>query len=198
MIKIGLTGSIGMGKTCTAALFQELGVPVYDADAEVHRLYAKGGAAVALISSLFPSAVVDGAVDRDILARLVLGDKAALERLEKTVHPLLAQRQQERLAALEAQSIEMVVLDIPLLFETQKESRVDVVVVVSAPPQLQRERVLLRPGMNEAKFEAILARQIPDSIKREKADYIVLTDQGVEDARAQVQKIITDLRTRGG
>ncbi len=196
MIKIGLTGSIGMGKTRTAALFNELGVPVYDADAAVHKLYAKGGAGVAPVAKLFPTVVVDGAVSRERLARIVLGDKAALERLEGVVHPLAAQCQKERLAKLAAEGAEMVVLDIPLLFEKERQSNVDIVVVVSASPQIQRERVLQRAGMDGAKLNAILERQIPDAVKRKKADYIVETDKGVEDAREQVKKIIADIRAQ--
>ncbi len=194
MIKIGLTGSIGMGKTRTAALFEELGVPVYDADAEVHRLYAKGGAAVTPIAKVFPSAVIAGEVNRDRLADLVLGDADALDRLERVVHPLVVQRQQERLATLQSEGAKMVVLDIPLLFEKERENSVDVVVVVSAPPHIQRERVLERAGMSQEKLDALLARQVPDSVKRAKADYIVETDKGVAHALRQVEKIVGAIR----
>lgn len=196
MIKIGLTGSIGMGKTRTAALFEELGVPVYDADAEVHKLYARGGGAVAAIERLFPDAVARGRVDREKLARLVVDDAPALARLEEAVHPLVAAREAEFLKNQEAKDADMVVLDIPLLFEKERHGHVDVVVVVSAPSAVQRARVLEREGMTPEKLDALLARQTPDTDKCARADYIIKSDKGVAQARAQVKKIIDALRRR--
>lgn len=194
MITIGLTGSIGMGKSTTAAMFAEAGVPVYDADAEVHALYAPGGAAVAPIEAAFPGVVKDGAVDRTALGARVLGHPEALKQLEAIVHPLVGRSRIGFFRDAEARGADIVVLDIPLLFETGGEKNVDAVVVVSAPPELQRERVLARPGMTAEKFEAILAKQMRDADKRARADFVVDTGGGLEAARKQVAEIIAIMR----
>jgi dephospho-CoA kinase len=192
MIVLGLTGSIGMGKTTTAALFREAGVPVYDADVAVHAVYAAGGAAVAPVEAAFPGVVVEGAIDRQKLTAKIIADPSALKRLEAIVHPLLAA---ERAAFLRsAEGADLVVLDIPLLFETHAEGLVQAVVVVSAPQEVQRSRVLSRPGMTEAKFTALLARQIPDAEKRRRADFVIETDAGVEAAGRRVAEILATVR----
>ena len=198
MYLIGLTGSIGMGKSQTASLFRDEGVPVYDADAAVHALYEKGGAAVAPIGQLVPGAVVDGAVDRAILGRHVLQDNDKLKALEAIVHPLAGQTQMQFLTQAVADGAEMAVLDIPLLFETGGDGFVDSVVVVSAPAALQRERVLARPGMSEEKLDDILAKQMPDADKRARADFIVDSSISVADAHRQVRAILEQLRGRQG
>lgn len=194
MMLIGLTGSIGMGKSETAKMFAAEGVPVYDADAAVHALYAKGGAAVGPIGEAFPGAIKNGAVDRAALSKAVLGQPDEFRKLESIIHPLVAKVQLEWLAARRDEGAEIVVLDIPLLFETGGEARVDKVVVVSAPADVQRARVLTRPGMSEEKLDAILAKQVPDAEKRAKADYVVETSRGLDDARAQVKAIISNLK----
>ena len=198
MYLIGLTGSIGMGKTQTAALFEEEGVPRYDADAAVHGLYEVGGAAVGPIGGLFPEAVRDGAVDRAALGRIVLRDGAKLAALEKMVHPLAGATQVDFLNAQMAAGATHVLLDIPLLFETGGHEFVDCVVVVSAPPDIQRARVLERPGMTEEKFADILAKQVPDSDKRAAADFIVDSSVSVADAHRQVKEILAAVRDRNG
>lgn len=198
MYLIGLTGSIGMGKSATALLFNEAGVPVYDADAAVHALYQKGGAAVAPIGELVPQAIVDGAVDRNILGQHVLQDGDKLKQLEAIVHPLAGQSQFDFLAAAMADKAQIVVLDIPLLFETGGDGFVDCVVVVSAPFDVQRQRVLARHGMDEARFNDILAKQTPDAEKRRRADFIVDSSISIEDARTQVHAILTALKGREG
>ncbi len=198
MLLIGLTGSIGMGKSETAKMFARLGVPVYDADAAVHALYAKDGAAVAPIAAVFPSAVIDGAVDRQELSRAVLGLPDEMKKLEAIVHPLVGRAQLEFLKEAQAEGHHAVVLDIPLLYETGGEKRVDVVVVVSAPYHVQEARVLARPGMDMAKFAAIHAKQVPDEEKRRRADFIIDTDNGLDHAFAQVKSVIAALRTREG
>src|SRR5262245_38181194 len=184
MLVLGLTGSIGMGKSTTGKLFVEAGVPVYDADAEVHRLYE--GAAVPAIEAAFPGTTADGKVDRTRLAARVLGDQAALRRLEAIVHPLVHEVERQLLADAEAAGHTVAVLDIPLLFETGGEQRVDAVAVVTAPPEAQRARVMARPGMTEEKFAAILAKQMPDAEKRRRADFVVDSSQGLDAAREQV------------
>jgi len=195
MIVLGLTGSIGMGKTTTAALFREAGVPVYDADAAVHALYAPGGAAVAPVEAAFPGVVVEGAIDRAKLSERITADPSGLKRLEAIVHPLVAA---ERTAFLRsAKDSDVVVLDIPLLFETHAEGMVQAVVVVSAPEALQRSRVLARPGMSEDKLAALLARQTPDAEKRRRADFIIETDAGVEAAAQRVAEILATVRSSG-
>ena len=198
MYLIGLTGSIGMGKTQTAALFEEEGVPRYDADAAVHGLYEVGGAAVRPIGEMFPEAVRDGAVDRAALGRIVLKDGAKLAALEKMVHPLAGATQVNFLNAQMAAGATHVLLDIPLLFETGGHEFVDCVVVVSAPPDIQRARVLERPGMTEEKFADILAKQVPDSDKRAAADLIVDSSVSVADAHRQVKEILAAVRDRKG
>ncbi|MEI9990473.1 MAG: dephospho-CoA kinase [Rhizomicrobium sp.] len=193
-LHIGLTGSIGMGKSETAKMFARLGVPVYDADAAVHRLYSKGGAAVAPIAAPFPGTVKDGAVDRAELSKYVTGNPEATARLQAIVYPLMAGERKRFLDA--AQGADMVVFDIPLLFETGGEAAMDAVVVVSAPSHIQRERVLARPGMTEEKFAYLHSRQMPDEEKRAKAHFVVVTDQGLEHAFEQVKKIVASLRER--
>lgn len=192
MIILGLTGSIGMGKSTTATMFREAGVPVNDADETVHRLYSS--AAAPLIEARFPGVVTDGTVDREKLAKIVLGNTEAIRDLEKIVHPLVRQASQEFLESNREAGTPIVVLDIPLLFETAGEGRVDKIVVVSAPADVQRERVLARPGMTVEKFEAILARQVPDAEKRKRADFVIDTGQGLDVARAQVDALVEELR----
>lgn len=187
MFVIGLTGSIAMGKTTTAKLFAEEGVPVHDADAAVHRLYE--GEAAAAIEAAFPGTTKEGKVDRAALSRRVLGAPEALQRLEAIVHPLVRQSEERFIAAAEKSGAKIAVLDIPLLFETGAERRVDAVVVVTAPPEVQRSRALAR-GMSEAQFEALLARQMGDAEKRARADFVVDTAHGIEAARAQVRDIL--------
>jgi dephospho-CoA kinase len=187
MFVIGLTGSIAMGKTTTARLFAEEGVPVHDADAAVHALYA--GEAAALIEAAFPGTTRDGTVDRPALGQRVLGDQPALQRLESIVHPLVRQAEGKFLDAAAAKGAAVAVLDIPLLFETGGESRVDATVVVSAPAEMQRARVLER-GLSLERLEAVLARQMPDAEKRRRADFVVDSAHGVEHARTQVRQIL--------
>lgn len=191
MIVLGLTGSIGMGKSTTAKMFADEGVPVHDSDAAVHRLYA--GAAAPLIEARFPGVVVDGAVDRSRLAQAVLGNPEALKALEAIIHPLVRADADAFLAEHRARGAPIVLLDIPLLFETGGMDRVDRIVVVSAPAEEQRARVLRRPGMTEEKFEAILARQVPDAEKRRRADFVIDTGGGKETARAAVRTILAAL-----
>ncbi len=190
MILLGLTGSIGMGKSTTAGLFAAEGVPVYDSDAAVHGLYAKGGAAVGRVEALFPGVVEDGAINRTLLSARVVGDPEALKRLEAAVHPLVSERRAAFLAQAKAEGARVVVLDIPLLFETGGDGQVDKVVVVSAPEAVQRARVLARPGMTPEKLDAILARQTPDADKRAKADFVIDTGSGIEAARDQVRAVL--------
>ncbi len=190
MIVLGLTGSVGMGKSTTAAMFADEGAVVWNADAAVHRLYAPGGAAVGPIGEAFPGVVVDGAVDRPRLAEALGRDEAAFRRLEAIVHPLVVRGRLEELAAAEAAGVRLAVLDIPLLFETGGDAAVDAVVVVTAPAEVQAERVLARPGMTRERLDAILARQTPDADKRRRADFLVDTGQGLEAARAQVREIV--------
>jgi dephospho-CoA kinase len=194
VIVVGLTGSIGMGKSTTAAMFREAGVPVYDADAAVHDLYAKGGAAVAPVGEAFPGVVSDGAVDREALRQRVLGDPEALKRLNAIVHPLVGRDRVGFFQQAQAQGADMVVLDIPLLFETGGHANMDAVVVVTAPAELQRERVLARPGMTPQRLDAILAQQMADAEKRARAHFVVDTSRGLEAAREQVAEIIAVLR----
>ncbi|MCE9648082.1 MAG: dephospho-CoA kinase [Parvibaculum sp.] len=198
MLLIGLTGSIGMGKSETAKMFSRLGVPVYDADAAVHALYAKGGAAVAPIAGAFPSAVVDGMVDRQSLSRAVLGLPEAMKKLEAIVHPLVGLAQLDFLKRAQAEGHHAVVLDIPLLYETGGEKRVDVVVVVSAPYHIQASRVLARPDMDTAKFAAIHAKQVPDAEKRRRADFVIETDKGLDHAFDAVKAVVEALKDREG
>ena len=186
---IGLTGSIGMGKSETARLFADEGIPVFDADAAIHDLYA--GEAAAMIEAAFPGTTRNGAVDRMALSKAVTGDPGALRRLEDLVHPLVADRRDTFLKNVHAP---IVLLDIPLLLETGIP--VDAVVVATAPHHVQRERVLARPGMSEAKFQALVARQLSDAEKRAQAHYLVITDKGLDHAREQVKMILADVRGR--
>ena len=195
-LKAGLTGSIGMGKTETGKMFARLGVTVHDSDAAVHALYAQGGLAVALIAEAFPQAVREGKVDREILAQAVTGDDAAFEQLEAIIHPLVRDVQRDFLKAAAARGDDLVVLDIPLLFETGAEKDMDAVIVVSAPEEVQRKRVLARPGMSQEKLEAIQARQVPDAQKRAKADLVVEAGEGLDHAFEQVKRIVETLRRR--
>jgi len=193
---VGLTGSIGMGKTETARLFARLGIPVHDSDETVHALYEKGGGAVEPIAAAFPRTVKDGCVDRAALAARVSGDEAAFQRLESIVHPLVRKARQDFLKSAEKRGDALVVVDIPLLFETGEDRSMDAVIVVSAPPAVQRNRVLARPGMTLEKLEAIRARQIPDAEKRAKADFVIETDKGLGHAFEAVKRIIAELRER--
>lgn len=195
MLLAGLTGSIGMGKSETARMFAALGVPVYDADAAVHALYDVGGSAVEPIGAAFPGTIADGRVDRAKLSA-ALHDPAAMKRLEAIIHPLVGRAQMEFLHQAEAGGAQVVILDVPLLFETGGEARVDAVIVVSAPAELQRERVLARPGMTAEKFEAILKRQTPDDIKRAKAHYVIDTHLGLDHARERAAYVLDDLKRR--
>jgi dephospho-CoA kinase len=185
---IGLTGSIGMGKSTTARFFAEAGVPVHDADAAVHQLYA--GEAARLVEAAFPGVSTAAGIDRGELAKRVVGDPAALKRLEAIVHPLVRREEVRFLAEAERAGVPVAVLDIPLLFETGAERRVDAVVVVTAPPDMQRARTFARPGMTEEKYQALLAKQMPDAEKRRRADFIVDTSQGLDSARQQVHAIL--------
>lgn len=194
MILIGLTGSIGMGKSTTAAMFRDAGVPVYDADAAVHDLYDRGGAAVGPVGEAFPGTVKDGRVDREALRQAVLGDPEALKRLNAIVHPLVGRDRAGFFRKAEADGADMVVLDIPLLFETGGHANVDAIVVASAPADLQRERVLARPGMTSDRLDSILAQQLADAEKRARAHFVVDTSHGLEPARVRVAEIIAALR----
>lgn len=187
---IGLTGSVGMGKSTTASFFADEGVAVWDADSAVHRLYAKGGAAVGPVSAAFPAALRDGAIDRGILRHLIADDPGALSRLEGIVHPLVAA---DRARFLAAHPIGPVVLDVPLLFETGLDRDCDLTITVTAPPDIQRARVLARPGMTPAQLDLILARQLPDAEKRARADQVIQT-LALDDTRARVRQILEQIR----
>ncbi len=194
MIILGLTGSIGMGKSTTARLFREADVPVFDADAAVHALYA--GEAVAAVEAMFPGVLRAGAVDRAVLRDRVVDDGAALRRLEAIVHPLVAARREAFLDDARRAGHPVVVLDIPLLFETGGDAGVDRIVVVSAPESVQKARVLARPGMTEAAFSAMLAKQVPDAEKRRRAHHLIDTGAGIEVARAQVEAVLRSLSAK--
>ena len=188
MFVLGLTGSLGMGKSTTARFFAEEGVPLHDADAAVHRFYE--GEATPLIEAAFPGSTSGGRVDRDKLAKKVLGDSAAIKKLETIIHPLVGRAEARFLDEAARKDAAVVVLDIPLLFETGADRRCDAVVVVSAPADVQRARAFERPGMTEEKFQAILAKQMPDAEKRARADFVVDTSKGFDAARAQVREIL--------
>lgn len=189
MLIIGLTGSIGMGKSTTLQMFAEAGVPVYDADAAVHAVYSSS--AVPVVEAAFPGTTADGKVDRQKLSQRVLGNPEALKKLEQIVHPLLGAHRQKFLEDAEKAGAPIVLMDVPLLFETGGEKRMDAVIVVSAPAELQRERVLARENMTQEKLDAILARQMPDAEKRKRADFVVDTSRGLEPVRADVKDILT-------
>jgi dephospho-CoA kinase len=194
VIVVGLTGSIGMGKSTTAAMFREAGAPVYDADAAVHDLYDVGGAAVEPVGAAFPGVVKDGRVDREALRQAVLGQPDELKRLNAIVHPLVGRDRIGFFQQAEADKADIVILDIPLLFETGGHANVDAVVVVSAPADVQRERVLARPGMTPERLDAILAQQMADADKRARAHFVIDTSRGLEPARQQVAEIVATLR----
>ena len=195
---LGLTGSIGMGKSETARMFRRLGVPVFDADAAVHALMGRGGGAVAAVEQAFPGAARDGAVDRAALGARVFGQPAELRRLESIIHPRVQRMQRDFLARATRRRLPLVVLDIPLLFEGRGETRCDATAVVSAPFFVQRQRVLARPNMTEEKFQGILRQQVPDAVKRQRADFVIATGLGKHAALRQVARIITMLRRRQG
>ncbi|EHS50278.1 Dephospho-CoA kinase [Rhizobium sp. PDO1-076] len=194
MIVIGLTGSIGMGKSTTARLFADEGIPVNDADQVVHDLYAD--AAVSPLGIEFPDAVVNGVVDREILARTLAKNPDKFKTLEAIIHPLVRDRERAFVEAHRARGTEIVLLDIPLLFEVGAQDHVDVIVVVSCSEEIQRQRVMARPGMTEEKFALISTRQMPDDEKRRRADFVVETSHGIDSARAQVKTILQQLRQR--
>ena len=196
MITLGLTGSIGMGKSTTAAMFRAAGIPVYDADAAVAEIYLKGGAAVEPLEATFPGVTRDGAVDREALRQRVLGDDEAMAKLNAVVHPLLGKDRLAFFAKAQADKADLVVLDIPLLFETGGERNMNAVVVVSAPADQQRQRVLAREGMTPERLDAILARQLHDAEKRARADFVIDTGRGLEAAEAQVSAVIAEVRAQ--
>jgi len=190
MIILGLTGSIGMGKSTTAKLFAEAGVPVYDADATVHMLYE--GEAVPAIEAAFPGTTVDGKVDRNMLSARVVHDPAAIKRLEQIVHPMLGASRRKFLDDAERSGAPVAVVDVPLLFETGGEKRVDAVVVVTTTPELQHQRILARDNMTSEKLDAILARQLPDAEKRRRADFVVDTSDGLDAVRLRIRDILNE------
>lgn len=190
---VALTGSIGMGKSTTSAMFKDLGVPIWDADDAVHRLYAAGGAAIAPLQALVPDAIGPEGVDRSILTKKILQDPGLLKQIEASVHPLVGKDRADFLAAARQQGQPLVLVDVPLLFETGGEAYVDAVIVVSCPREMQRARVLARPGMTDEKFASILARQTPDDVKRAKSDFVIDTGLGLDAAREQVGKVHTAL-----
>jgi dephospho-CoA kinase len=192
---IGLTGSIAMGKTVTAAMFADAGVSVFNSDAAVHALYSEGGAGVAVLRRLCPGVIVDGAVDRTRLREAVVRDPALLERIEREIHPLVREAEQAFLEAERARGARLALIDIPLLYETGRESDFDAVVVVSAPADVQRARALARPGMTSERLDLIMERQLPDSEKRKRAHFVVDTGQGLDHARRQVEAIVARLRS---
>jgi dephospho-CoA kinase len=194
MLILGLTGSIGMGKSTTAAMFREAGAPVYDADAAVHAAYAKGGACVEPLRTAFPGVVKDDAVDREALRQAVLGRPDELKRLERIVHPIIRGEQKAFFDTAREAKADLIVMDIPLLFENDGETHVDAVAVVTAPAEVQRERVLQRDGMTPERLAAILAQQTPDAEKRARADFVIDTSRGLEPARAQVAEIVAIMR----
>ncbi len=195
MILLGLTGSVGMGKSTTAAMFSARSIPVFDSDATVHRLYR--GNAVAAVEAAFPGVTRDGAIDREALGRHVFGEPAAIKRLEAIVHPLVRTERERFVAAAREAGTRITVLDVPLLYETGGDAAVDAVVLVSAPKAVQKARVLARPGMTEARFEAIVAKQMPDAEKRRRARFVIETGEGLEAAERQVEAVIAALGNDG-
>lgn len=193
MIILGLTGSIAMGKSTTAAMFRDAGIPVWDADAAVHAAYAAGGAAVAPVAALIPQALVDDALDREALRVAIAADPALLNAIERIVHPIVAEDRARFIEDARRRGERAVMLDIPLLFESKGHAGVDKVVVVTCPPDMQRSRALARPGMTPERFDSILARQIPDAEKRARADWIIDTGIGMDAARARVADILAEL-----
>lgn len=194
MLKIGLTGSIGMGKTTVAKMFAARGIPVFDADAAVHQLYARGGAAVGPVGAAFPGTVKDGAVDRAALSAQVVGKPAEIKKLEGIVHPLVGRLREDFLRSAEAGGAAMAVLEIQMLLEGNSASQLDAIVVVSAPAAMQRARALSRPGMTEEKLTGILSNQMPDAEKRARADYVIDTGVGLAETEAQVAALIETLQ----
>lgn len=194
MIILGLTGSIGMGKSTTSKMFKEAGCPVFDADAAVHALYAKGGEAVPIIRAVFPDAIKDGAIDRARLGEHMRRDPLQLKVLESFIHPLVADARAKFFNKAKANNAKIVVMDVPLLFETGGDAYVDKTIVVTAPEEVQRKRVMARAGMTAELYASLLARQMPDAEKRKRADILIYTDKGLDNAREQVQKILTQLR----
>lgn len=194
MVIVGLTGSVGMGKTMAAAMLRRMGIPVHDSDAAVHRLLDQGGAAVPAIAAAFPGVVRNGRVDRQALGARVFGDPEALARLEAIVHPLVHRATQDFLRRCAARRVDVVVLDVPLLFETGGDRRCDLVAVVSAPFFIQRQRVLARPGMTEEKFRGILARQMPDRMKRRLADFVIPTGLGRRTTLRSLERLVSFAR----
>uniref|UniRef100_A0A7S1SME3 Dephospho-CoA kinase n=2 Tax=Tetraselmis chuii TaxID=63592 RepID=A0A7S1SME3_9CHLO len=193
MYVLGLTGSIGMGKSTVSGMFTQKGIPVMDSDAVVHRLYAPGGAAVRPVREAFPDAVIDGGINRTALSKYVVGNEAAMKQLEEIVHPLVEEERINFLRGSKRDGRRLVVLDMPLLFETKAECKVDAVAVVSAGAEAQRQRVLDRPGMTEEKFNHILSRQVPDEEKRSRADYVIDTSTSLEQTEAEVDSLINKL-----
>lgn len=198
MMIVGLTGSIGMGKSTAAKMLRQMGVPVYDADANVHAIQARGGVALPAIEAAFPGVVKDGVLDRQALGARVFGNKEALRKLEAIVHPLVGQRQRAFLKRAARRGETLVVLDIPLLFEGAGERRVDATLVVSAPAFLQRRRVMARPGMSTERFEGILRQQVPDALKRRKATIVIPTGLGLAPTRQALAKAVSKLKKRRG
>lgn len=198
IFKAALTGSIAMGKSTVADMLRDAGVAVFDADAVVHRLYAEGGDAVAPVGRLFPAVVQHGAIDRTALSKEVLNNADAMKRLEAVVHPLVRREQDAFLASVKSAGSSIAVFDIPLLFETGRADEFDAVMVVSAPYEVQRARAMTRAGMDEKKFEAILARQVPDADKRAAASHVISTDVPLDDTRAQVLAIVEELESLAG
>jgi len=195
---IGLTGSIGMGKSTVGKMFESLDIPVYNVDAEIHKLYEVGGAAVEPVGAVFPSAIIEGRIDRPTLSKLVVGNDEAIQKLEQIVHPLVGAHRATFLSEVEAAGQKMVILDIPLIFETGAQDNFDKILVVSAPADIQKSRVLARPDMTEEKFAAIVARQLPDAEKRRRADYVIDTDCSEAETLQQVKDIIQHLNEEFG
>jgi len=193
VIILGLTGSIGMGKSTTAQMFRDEGCAVFDADATVHQLYARGGKAVPIIRSVFPDAIKNGAVNRQVLGKHMRADPLQLTVLESFVHPLVGEMRSEFLESARSRGDRVVVMDEPLLFEMNQEQSVNKIAVVTAPKSVQRERVMSRPGMTEDLFRLLLSRQLADAEKRKRADYLIFTDKGLENARNQVRQILKEL-----